>query len=68
MLDTQLRRCKALGPSFVVYDGAREGTKERLFQFLYVAARQEILTLYKDLRVTDVCDGLDLGGRGPRRS
>ena len=25
-------------------------------------ARQEILTLYKDLRVTDVCDGMDLIG------
>jgi regulator of RNase E activity RraA len=26
------------------------------------AARQEILALYKDLRVTDVCDGMDLIG------
>ena len=25
-------------------------------------ARQEILELYKDLRVTDVCDGMDLIG------
>ena len=43
LLDTQLRKCKALGPAFVVYDGAQEGTKERSFQFLYTAARQEIL-------------------------
>jgi len=26
------------------------------------ASRQEILELYKDLRVTDVCDGMDLVG------
>ena len=24
LLDTQLRKCKALGPAFVVYDGAEE--------------------------------------------
>lgn len=34
LLDTQLRKSKALGPAFVVYDGAQEGTKERSFQFL----------------------------------
>ena len=43
LLDTQLRKCKALGPAFVVYDGAQEGAKERSFQFLYNAARQEVL-------------------------
>ena len=43
LLDTQLRKCKALGLSFVVYDGAQEGSKERSLKFLYTAARQEIL-------------------------
>ena len=42
LLDTQLRKCKALGPAFVVYDGAQEGAKERSFQFLYNAALQEV--------------------------
>ena len=49
LLDTQLRKSKALGPAFVVYDGAQEGTKERSFQFLYNAARQEILRKQREV-------------------
>ena len=43
LLETQLRKCKALGPSFVVFDGAQEGPEQRTFKFLYNAAQQETL-------------------------
>ena len=43
LLETQLRKCKALGPAFVVFDGAEEGSKQRSSKFLYDAARQEVV-------------------------
>ena len=31
LLMPQLRKCKALGPAFVVYDGAEDGDSKRTF-------------------------------------
>ena len=38
LLDTQLRKCKALGPAFSFFDGAQEGSEQRTFKFLDSAA------------------------------
>ena len=50
LLDTQLRKCKALRPAFVVFDDAQEGSERRTFEFLYSAARQEIVRQQRGAR------------------
>lgn len=43
LLEAQLRKCRALGPAFVVYDGAPEGSPTRTSKYLYDAPRQEVM-------------------------
>ena len=43
LIETQLRRCKGMGPTFVVFDGAPEGSPQRTVTFLYNAARAEVV-------------------------
>ncbi|CAK0849503.1 unnamed protein product, partial [Prorocentrum cordatum] len=40
---SQLRKCKAMSPTFVHYDGAQDGSPTRSAKYLYDAARQEIV-------------------------
>ena len=49
LLETQLRKCRALGPAFVVYDGAKDGSDERCAKFLYDAARREIVRKQREV-------------------
>ena len=42
LLETELRKCKALGPAFVVFDGAEAGSIQRTSKFLYEAGRKEV--------------------------
>ena len=43
LLETQLRKCKAIGPSFVLYDASPEGHPNRSSAFIYSAARAEVV-------------------------
>ena len=43
LLETQLRQCKALGSSFVVFVGAPEGSPARTSNFRYDVARQKFI-------------------------
>ena len=43
LLETQLRKSKAMGPMFVVFDAAPEGSPQLSAKFLYDADRQEVV-------------------------
>ena len=43
LLETQLRKSKAMGPTFVVFDAALENSPNRSAKFLYDAARREVV-------------------------
>ena len=34
MFEPQLRKCKVLGPAFVIFDGAAEGSEQKSLKFL----------------------------------
>ena len=49
LLVPELRKCKALQPFFVAYNGAEEGDPQRSLQAVYNAARKEVTRRQREM-------------------